>query len=218
MERLPDPTADDFDFYHWYGPWAPLTPPAVAALFDGLDVPWWIVGGWAIEAFTDVPREHEDIDVAFLRDDLPRVLAHLSPGLCIWTNLSGTIRPLRKPEDLIEGSRQLWVRRDGVSPWVMDLAMTPHDGDTWIAPRDDRVRLPLSEATFVAADGIRYLRPELALFMKALGTRPKDERDLHVVLRTLEPERRSWLASTIELVHPGHRWLTVVAPEATPHG
>ena len=128
------------------------------------------------------------------------------------------IRPLRKPEDLIEGSRQLWVRPDGVSPWIMDLAMTPHDGETWIAPRDERVRLPLSEATFAAEDGLRYLRPELALFMKALLARPKDERDLGVVLRTLEPEQREWLRATIELVHPGHRWLTVLAPEGTPPG
>ena len=218
MERLPAPTPEDLDFYRWYGPWAPLKPPEVAALFEGLDISWWIVGGWAIEAFTGVPREHEDIDVGFLRADLPRVLAHLSPGLCVWANLSGTIRPLRKPEDLIEGSRQLWVRPDGVSPWIMDLAMTPHDGETWIAPRDERVRLPLSEATFAAEDGLRYLRPELALFMKALLARPKDERDLGVVLRTLEPEQREWLRATIELVHPGHRWLTVLAPEGTRPG
>jgi hypothetical protein len=216
VELLPAPTAEDVDFLRWYGPWAPLTPAEVAAVFADLDVRWWIVGGWAIEAFTGVPREHEDIDVGFLRADLPKVIAHLSPELCIWTNLSGMIRPLRKPEDLIEGSRQLWVRRDGVSPWLMDLAMTPHDGDTWIAPRDERIRRPLRDATFRAADGIHYLRPELALFMKAMLARPKDDRDLGVVLRTLEPDPRAWLRETIELVHPGNRWLTEL--EATPPG
>jgi hypothetical protein len=213
VEPLPTPTDDDLDFYHWYGPWEPFRPPEVAELFAGVDAPWWIVGGWAIEAFTGVAREHEDIDVAFFRADLPKVLAHLSPALCIWSNLMGTIRPVRKPEDVIEGSRQMWVRRDGVSPWVMDLRMTPHDGATWIAPRDERIRMPLEAATFVADDGIRYLQPELALFMKALGARPKDERDVSVVLRTLAPDRRAWLVETIELVHPGHRWLTgLLAP------
>jgi len=89
-------------------------------------------GGWAVDAFTGVPREHEDIDVAFFRVDLPVVLERLSPELCVWSNLSGTLRPLRKAEDLLEGARQLWVRRDGDSPWLMDLAITPHEGDTWI--------------------------------------------------------------------------------------
>jgi hypothetical protein len=202
-----DLSEEDRQFYRWYGPWAPVTPAEVAARLEGLDAPWWIVGGWAVDAFTGVPREHDDVDVAFLRDDLASVLAHLEPDLCVWSNLSGTIRPLRKPEELLADARQLWVRRDGASPWLMDLAMTPHDGRTWISPRDARIRRPLDDATFVAADGIRYLQPELVLFMKALLARPKDDRDLAAILPGLDPERRDWLAEAIELVHPGHGWL-----------
>lgn len=198
---------EDRDFYRWYGAWAPLTPPEVAALLDGLAIRWWIVGGWAVDAFTGTPREHEDIDVAFFREDLPAVLAHLGPGLCVWSNLGGTLRPLRKPEDLQDGARQLWVRRDGDSPWVLDLAMTPHDGDTWISPRDERVRVPFEDATFVARDGLRYLRPELVMFMKALFARFKDGRDLDAVLARLDPAATTRLRDAIELVHPGHAWL-----------
>src|SRR5438093_9525252 len=168
---------EDRDFYRWYGAWAPLTPRQVAERLDGLAARWWIVGGWAVDAFTGVPRDHEDIDVAFLRIDLRVMLDRLSPELCVWSNLSGTLRPLRRAEDLLDGARQLWVRRDGDSPWLIDLAMTPHDGDTWISPRDERIRRPLGEATFVAPGGIRYLRPELVLFMKARTARPQDERD-----------------------------------------
>ncbi|HUQ43448.1 MAG TPA: hypothetical protein VM451_03430 [Candidatus Limnocylindria bacterium] len=198
---------EDREFYRWYGPWAPLSPREVEERLAGLDVPWWIVGGWAVEAFTGVAREHEDIDVAFFRADLGGVHAHLSPELCIWSNLSGTIRPLRTLDELLDGARQLWVRRDGVSPWLMDLAATPHDGETWISPRDPSVRRPLEAATFTAADGIRYLQPDLVLFMKALLARPKDDGDLETILPRLDPERRAWLAETIERVHPGHRWL-----------
>ena len=199
---------EDRDFYRWYGAWAPLTPSEVADRLADLGARWWIVGGWAVDAFTGVPRDHEDIDVAFFRADLPVVLARLSPDLCVWSNLSGTLRPLRKAEDLLEGARQLWVRRDGDSPWLMDLAMTPHDGDTWISPRDDRIRRPFDEATFVVADGIRYLRPELVLFLKAraAGVRSND-RDLATILPGLEPQQRGWLREAISLVHPGHRWL-----------
>ena len=211
MERSPAEIEEDRDFYRWYGGWEPYSPLEVARVLDGLPARWWIIGGWAVDAFTGVLREHEDVDVGFLRADLPAVLEHLSPELCVWSNLSGTLRPLRKPEHLLEGSRQLWVRRDGRSPWVMDLAMTPHDGDTWISPRDDRVRRPLDEATFVAADGIRYLRPELVLFMKARWARSKDDRDLETVLPRLDAATRQWLHEAIELVHPGHRWLERMA-------
>jgi hypothetical protein len=216
VERSPAEIDEDREFYRWYGPWEPYDPAEVARRFAGLPVRWWIVGGWAVDAFTGVPREHEDVDVAFLRADLPVLIEHLSPELCIWSNLSGTIRPLRKPADLIEGSRQLWVRPDGGSPWVMDLAMTPHDGNTWISPRDERIRRPLEEATFVAIDGIRYLRPELVLFMKALLARAKDTRDLETILPRLEDASRDWLREAIELVHPGHGWLERLEPVERP--
>ena len=211
MVRPIDETDEDRDFYRWYGAWAPLTPTEVARVLEGLDARWWIVGGWAVDAFTGVPRDHEDVDVAFFRTDLPAVLERLSPGLCVWSNQGGTIRPLRKPGDLLEGSRQLWVRRDGDSPWLMDLAVTPHDGDTWISPRDGRIRVPFERATFVAPDGIRYLRPELVLFMKALFARPKDDRDLEAILPRLDEPARVSLRAAIALVHPDHRWLALLA-------
>jgi hypothetical protein len=216
VARPPDGTDEDRDFYRWYGAWAPLTPPEVAERFDGLGVRWWIVGGWAVDAFTGVAREHEDVDVAFFRVDLPVVLGGLSPDLCVWSNLSGTLRPLRGAGDLLEGTRQLWVRRDGDSPWLMDLAMTPHDGDTWISPRDARIRAPFEDATFVADDGIRYLRPELVLFMKTRVARPKDDRDLAAILPRLDAAARARLREAIELVHPGHRWLERLAATLNP--
>ena len=198
---------EDREFYHWYGPWQPLTPAGVAELMAGLDVPWWIIGGWAIDAFTGRPRDHEDIDVAFARGDLPAVLDHLLRDVCVWSNADGTLRPLKRPEDLLDGCRQLWVRRDGASPWLADLAVTAMDGDVWVSPRDDRVRVPFADATFVGTDGIRYLRPEIVLSFKARLQRPKDERDLDAVLPLLDSGARAWLRETVELLHPGHPWL-----------
>lgn len=201
------PPVPDEEFYRWYGTWASVAPGDAARFLDGAGVRWWIVGGWAVDAFTGEPREHEDIDVGFFRRDLPAVLTHLSRELCVWSNLSGILAPLRDPGDLLDGARQLWVRRDAQSPWLLDLAMTAHDGDTWISPRDERVRLPFDEATFVAADEIRYLRPELVLFMKARVARPKDDADRERILPKLEPAARDRLRGWLELVHPGHRWL-----------
>jgi hypothetical protein len=203
-----DVSMDDEDvaFYRWYGPWTPLEPSEVAELFAGLTVPWWIVGGWAIDAFTGRSRAHEDVDVAFFKADLPAVLDVLQSGHCVWSNLSGTLRPLKRPEDLLEGCRQLWVRRDGGSPWLIDLAMTPHDGDTWISARDERIRMPLDEAVFEGADGIRYLRPELTLSFK-LKRQRHDDVDFDAALPMLDQESRAALRAAIELLHPGHPWL-----------
>ena len=202
----PMPVPDE-DFFRWYGTWAPVKPADAARLIDGAGVRWWIVGGWAVDAFTGEPREHEDIDVAFFRADLPAVLEHLNRDHCVWSNLSGTLRPLREPADLQADARQLWVRRDAQSPWLLDLAMTSHIGDEWISPRDERVRMPWDEATFAGGDGLRYLRPELVLFMKARVARPKDDADLARILPRLDALARARLRAWLELVHPGHRWI-----------
>jgi hypothetical protein len=204
-------TDEDRDFYRWYGPWKPLTPTGVKRLMRGSGIRWWIVGGWAVDAFTGMSREHEDIDVSFFRDDLPALIDHLAPRYCVWSNLSGTLRPLRKPEDLLEGARQLWVRRDGGKPWVMDLAMNPHDGDTWISARHEEIRMTFDEAIYVSgADGIRYLQPEIVLWMKAHRERSIDERDIARVLPLLKPDQLGWLRATLETTHPGHRWLKLL--------
>jgi hypothetical protein len=89
---------DDAEFFRWYGPWTQLLPSEIAQLLAGMAAPWWIVGGWAIEVFTGQSREHEDIDVAIFRGDLPIVLGHLLPNYCVWSNLGGTLRPLWTPD------------------------------------------------------------------------------------------------------------------------
>ncbi len=34
-------------------------------MLAGLDAPWWVCGGSAVEAFTGVARRHDDIDIGF---------------------------------------------------------------------------------------------------------------------------------------------------------
>jgi hypothetical protein len=49
------PTAQPLEHHElvrWYGVFDPLTPAGVRELMDGFDRPWWIIGGWSIEAFT----------------------------------------------------------------------------------------------------------------------------------------------------------------------
>jgi len=71
--------------------------------------------------------------------------------------------------------------------------------------------MSFDEATYVSgADGIRYLQPEIALWMKAHRDRSIDERDIAHILPLLKPNQMSWLRVTLESTHPGHRWLKLL--------
>jgi len=70
LKALLDGLSDD-QFEQRYGPLARLQPKEVAALLHGLRAPWWIVGSWAIEAFTSEHRPYEDVDVCVLLGGVP---------------------------------------------------------------------------------------------------------------------------------------------------
>jgi len=62
-----------------WGAWDAMTPREVAGLLAGLDAPWWIAGGYAIEAFAGkVFRDHGDVDVGLLRRDQLATQRHLA--------------------------------------------------------------------------------------------------------------------------------------------
>ena len=72
----------------------------------------------------------------------------------LWEAHRGALRPLRPGAALAPGPQQLWVRRNATSPWVVDLLLTPTDGETWVFKRNDRIRLPLESLGWVAPDGV----------------------------------------------------------------
>ena len=87
------------EFERLYGPWAPRTPADVAALFEGYPGTWWVAGGWAIEAFTGVRREHEDTDTCVLRSDLAVLRKHLAGRFDVWAAGTTALRPLLPDDD-----------------------------------------------------------------------------------------------------------------------
>ncbi|MGI8701070.1 MAG: nucleotidyltransferase domain-containing protein [Nocardioidaceae bacterium] len=206
--RTAEDEAEDARFFRWYGPWAPFDPPRLATFMAGFPRPWWIVGGWSIEAFTGVPREHEDVDLSILARDIPALRAHVGDDWCLWSNHGGTLRPLdeRHPE-VLDVQSQIWVRRSAAEPWVIDLPITPDADGLWTNKRMPDHVLPVEEATWVADDGLRYLRPEITLLYKAALDRPKDDRDLAVTWPLLAPEQQAWLRDAVRRLYPDHAWL-----------
>ena len=207
LERSPSEIAEDEAFLRRYGPWEPLDPPGLAAFMSGFAGPWWIVGGWAIEAFTGVPREHEDVDLSILACDVGALRAHVGDRWHLWSNDGGTLRPLddRFPE-VLNVESQIWVREHARAPWIIDLPITPDRDGQWTSKRLPDQVAPVEQVTWVADSGIRYLNPEIVLHFKARQGRAKDDRDLDRTLPLLNPEQRAWLRDAVRGTEPGHRW------------
>ncbi len=198
-----------------YGPWAGRTPADAARLLAGHPGPWWVAGGWAVQAFTGVERPHADLDLEVPRVDLPLLRRHLAGRLDVWAAFDGALRPLLPEDDptgsadavLPPGCGQVWLRPGGAAPWEYDVLLMPGDRSTWTFKRDRRLRRPLDEVVW-SQDGVPYLRPEVQLLLKARGLRPQDQHDFELAAPLLDGPSRRWLRESLALVHPGHRWLT----------
>ena len=204
-----EPTAEDIAFYDVYGEWDPLTPAELARLMDGFPRPWWIVGGHAIEAFTEVQRLHEDIDLAIFTSDFPHLRAQLGGTFHLWSNTGGTFRVIDDdhPEPAHPLS-QIWMRENARSPWRVDCPLNPEADGRWQSKRDEAHVADLDEVTWVAGDGIRYLNPEVTLLFKARQAREKDTVDLGNAWPLMSDPQRSWLRDAVRRLHPDHAWLS----------
>jgi hypothetical protein len=211
LSLTPEQEAEDRAFFRRYGAWSPFDPHQVAELLEGFQRPWWLVGGWAIEAFTDAPREHEDVDLSILACDVPALREHVGDEWHLWSNHGGTLRPLddRFPEPLSNES-QIWVRRSAQDPWVIDLPITPDRDGLWTNKRLPDHAGRVEDVTWVADDGIRYLRPEIVLLYKSTNGRPKDDRDLARTWPLLDRAARDWLRISVARLDADHRWLSLM--------
>jgi hypothetical protein len=192
----------------WYGGFDPLDPSTIRDFMDGFDRPWWIIGGWSIEAYTGVPRSHEDMDISILSSDAEAFRLFLGDRWTPWNVDDGWFRPFDERFPDVRPDSQLWVRRNATSRWVLDVPFTPDTGGRWTNKRHPAHTEDLDDVTWVAPDGLRYARPEVTLMFKAKQDRAKDIRDAEVTLPMLDDRARDWLATTVAQWDPGHAWVT----------
>jgi hypothetical protein len=199
---------DHDEILRLYGPWLVRVPQDAADMFRGYAGRWWIAGGWAIEAFTGVPRPHGDLDPSIPRSDVAALRQHVSGRLDVWQADDGALRPMVDQETpLPETCGNLWLRPSGADPWEYDVILMNATSTTWKYKRDARISLPLEEILWTR-EGISYLRPEVQLLHKAPGLRQKDQADFDACLPLLGPHARTWLRTTLGIAHPGHPWLS----------
>lgn len=205
--------AEEREFFRLYGPWERHTPATAAGLLAGFAAPWWISGGWAIEAFTGAVRDHDDVDVTIFRRDVGALRALLGGRFDLWAVGSGQLVPIRERRPIPPPwMGQIWFREHALAPWQLDVLINAGTHRRWVFKRDHAVTRPFDEATWVAEDGLRYLRPELVLAHKVKLRRPKDDRDLAAALPLLGGGPRSWLASYVAQAEPDHPWLERLEP------
>jgi hypothetical protein len=205
-----------------WGPWDPASPLEVADIFSGCQAHWWIAGGHAIElAAGKQIREHGDIDILLLRRDQFAVQRVLPDWQWQAADPPGTLRPWLPAERLPASVHDIWCRPGPSEPWRIQVMLDESSGTEWVSRWDQRVRRPIASIGSVTASGIPYLAPEIQLFYKGKGLRPKDEADFAAVLPMLTRAQRDWLSDTLGLVYgPGHPWLArlLARPGATQPG
>jgi hypothetical protein len=205
------PTAQPLELHElvrWYGDFDPLTPGGVRELMDGFERPWWIIGGWSIEAFTGAPREHEDMDISLMSSDAHAFRLFIGDRWNLWNVDDGWFRPFDARFPDIRPDSQLWMRRNATSPWVLDVPLTPDTDGRWTNKRHLGHTERLEDVTWVADDGLRYARPEVSLMFKARQDRPKDVRDAEVALPMLDERARRWLRDTVAQWDPANPWVS----------
>jgi hypothetical protein len=195
------------EFNRWYGRWDPLDPTTIAAFMDGFERPWWIIGGWSIEAFTGVSRQHEDMDISILSSDAEAFRRFLGDRYTPWNVDEGWFRPFDARFADVRPDSQVWVRRDATSPWILDVPFTPDTDGRWTNKRHVAHTEALDAVTWIAADGLRYARPEVTLMFKAAQARDKDRRDAEATLPRLDAHARRWLHDAVARLDPNHPWV-----------
>jgi hypothetical protein len=189
--------------------WDAWRPEPVAKLLEGVEAPWYVAAGWAIDLFVgEQRREHEDLEIAVPNRRFDEFVAALA-GLELFV-ITGPAEatPLAQARDRLDETHQTWVREPTTNLWRLDAFREPSDGDTWVCRRHASIRMPYNRLIAWTVDGIPYGRPEMILLYKAKHVhRERDRRDIADVLPLLEPQRRRWLSDALQLVHPGHAWI-----------
>src|SRR4051812_46951379 len=100
------------------GAWTPVAPEVLPEILAGLDFPWWLAGGWAIDAYLGrQTRQHADTDVLILRRDHLAVRAALTDWDVHAADPPGTLRPWPLGETLPDTVHDVWVRPSANEDW-----------------------------------------------------------------------------------------------------
>jgi hypothetical protein len=186
------------------------------AALEGLGVPWYVAGGWAIDLWIgSVTRSHHDVDVLVARSDQGAVHRHFE--------YRSPLKVIPHPDGLVgRGSLEPWdgewldlpihqVFADDADGDRIEILFGEIEDGRWAYRRNPTVTVSVADLRVEGPTGIPALAPEVVLLFKAKLGRSWDDEDFDSVLPSLPHRRRSWLRDAHETVHPGHRWIARLA-------
>lgn len=187
--------------------WRPWSPRELADRLAGVEAPWCVAGGWALDLWHGrATRAHEDLEIAVPRARFSAIRAALA-AYELFSVGEGQVVHLPRGAEPPAHRHQTWVLDPTARAWRTDVFLEPGDDATWIYRRDETLQVPRGEVIARTADGVPYLRPELVLLFKAKAIRAKDQRDFAAALPALDGAARGRLRTWLERMHPGHAWI-----------
>ena len=84
------------------------------------------------------------------------------------------------------------------------------EGDSWVYRREPSIRRPLAAIVRTNAAGLPFLAPEVQLLYKSKTPRERDEQDFVQICPMLAADARWWLQDALQLVTPGHPWISAL--------
>jgi hypothetical protein len=189
----------------------------VFGALEGLDVPWYLCGGWAVDAFLGrVTREHHDVDIAVFLQHQHIVREHLPDWRLVGhdDNVPGATQVTWDARDLIMPAHIHVYAGDG---FEFEFNLNEGPASTWEFHGNPGFELPFEQAVGNSAWGIPIVSPLVNLYYKAIPPmwrnmprhppRPHDNEDFEVLLPHLDAGQRAWLSSAIAAMEPEHPWL-----------
>ena len=204
-QKIVNPIPDQSAWQAWH-------PHELAQHMQGIDRPWCVVGGWALDLWHgQVTRPHEDLEFTVLRSDLPVFCQRMRElGLVLYTAHAGVLALLARGELPVAGIAQIWCWDAAASCWRVDMMIEEGTPSTWVYKRSPHLSRPREEAVWCGAlgDGPRlpHLSPGAVLLFKAKQLRNKDQADFERALPRLPQAEREWLRQHLAHLHPGHAW------------
>jgi hypothetical protein len=189
-------------------PWDAWRPEQVTAMLAGVDVPWCVAGGWALDLFRgEQTREHGDLEIAVpgTPEAFGAVHAALA-GYAFEVVGSGRAWPLDSPAFGV--MYQTWVSDPATGVYRLDIFREPQRDGAWVCRRDEEITLPYQQVICHTAAGIPYLAPEIGLLFKAKwADLDKNKADFAGAVPLLTAPAAAWLSWALQRIHPGHPWL-----------
>jgi Aminoglycoside-2''-adenylyltransferase len=176
----------------------------MAAPLDDVFAVWGFGGGWAIDGtIGKVTREHGDVDICILREDLAE-WREVWPEALWYKIVDGREVELGEGEIPQLPVHELHVR-DGDA--FYELLLQDTDGDDWVYRRDARIKMPVEEVFVAGPERLSFLNPAVALLFKSKNIRDIDMKDFKAVLPFLSDFERQWLLKALEIVYGEHIWM-----------